>query len=127
MFWKGGRPQTTIWRMRTACWIPKATHTHTHTHTHTQVVLYSLLFHCNHGSAKALQCLPVLLPCLGSKYTNHSMYEIVTLKQHYCNSLSVVFNLNSELEHVFIGFTAFLATPKHPSPKPRNELWLAES
>jgi hypothetical protein len=23
-----GRPQMTIWRMRTACWIPKATNTH---------------------------------------------------------------------------------------------------
>jgi len=23
----------TIWRMRIACWIPKATHTHTHKHT----------------------------------------------------------------------------------------------
>jgi hypothetical protein len=23
-----GRPQMTIWRMRTACWIPKATDTH---------------------------------------------------------------------------------------------------
>jgi len=30
-----GRPQMTIWRMRIACWIPKATHTHTHTHTLT--------------------------------------------------------------------------------------------
>ena len=27
------RPQTTKWRMRIACWIPKAIHTHTHTHT----------------------------------------------------------------------------------------------
>jgi len=27
------RPQMTIWRMRIACWIPKATHTHTHTHS----------------------------------------------------------------------------------------------
>jgi len=26
------RPQMTIWRMRIACWIPKATNTHTHTH-----------------------------------------------------------------------------------------------
>ena len=24
-----GRPQRTVWRMRNACWIPKATHTHT--------------------------------------------------------------------------------------------------
>ena len=29
-----GRPHMTIWRMRIACWIPKATNTHTHTHTH---------------------------------------------------------------------------------------------
>ena len=27
------RPQLTTWRMRIACWIPKATNTHTHTHT----------------------------------------------------------------------------------------------
>ena len=25
-----GRPQMTIWPMRFACWIPKATNTHTH-------------------------------------------------------------------------------------------------
>jgi len=24
-----GRPQTTIWRMRTACWVPNATNIHT--------------------------------------------------------------------------------------------------
>jgi HKD family nuclease len=32
IMWKNsaqlGRPQTTIWRMRTACWIPKAKNTH---------------------------------------------------------------------------------------------------
>jgi hypothetical protein len=27
------RPRMTIWRMRIACWIPKATNKHTHTHT----------------------------------------------------------------------------------------------
>jgi len=26
------RPQMIIWRMRIACWMPKATNTHTHTH-----------------------------------------------------------------------------------------------
>jgi hypothetical protein len=26
---EGGRSQMTIWRMRIACWIPKATNTHT--------------------------------------------------------------------------------------------------
>jgi hypothetical protein len=32
---KGTRPRKKIWRMRFACWIPKAAHSHTHTHTHT--------------------------------------------------------------------------------------------
>ena len=27
---EGGKTQMTIWRMRIACWIPKATKTHTH-------------------------------------------------------------------------------------------------
>ena len=39
IMWKNiverGRPQMAIWRMRVACWIPKATNTHTHTHTNT--------------------------------------------------------------------------------------------
>jgi len=26
---KRGKPQMTIWRMRIACWMPKATNTHT--------------------------------------------------------------------------------------------------
>jgi len=40
-FVQQGRPQMTIWRMRIACWMTKATartHTHTHTHTHTRCV-----------------------------------------------------------------------------------------
>jgi len=36
---KRGRPQMTIWRMRIACWIPKATNTHTKTHSE-----YAILF-----------------------------------------------------------------------------------
>ena len=40
IMWKNiaeqGRPQMTVRRMRSACWITKTTqHTHTHTHTHT--------------------------------------------------------------------------------------------
>jgi hypothetical protein len=38
-----GRPQMTIWRMRIACWVVKATYTHTHTHTHTFIICNS---HC---------------------------------------------------------------------------------
>ena len=48
----------TVWRMRIACWIPKATN------THSQYVI--LLKHCNNGYTNAPQCyvirtLPVLL------------------------------------------------------------------
>ena len=32
----------TTWRLRVACWIPKATHIHTHTHTHTHTLSLSL-------------------------------------------------------------------------------------
>jgi hypothetical protein len=54
------RPQRTIWSMRIACWIPKA--------TDTQVVQYSLLFSCNDDYTNSLHSyvityvkLPVLL------------------------------------------------------------------
>ena len=48
------RPQMSVWRMRLACWIPKATNTHTH--THTQNMLYSLLFLYNNGCTNAPHC-----------------------------------------------------------------------
>jgi hypothetical protein len=38
------RPQMTIWRVRIACWIPKATD------THTQNLLYLFLSHCDSTS-----------------------------------------------------------------------------
>jgi len=53
------RPQMTIWRMRIACWIPKATNTHTHTHTEYVI----LFFHCNSGSTNAPKYYVVAL-CL---------------------------------------------------------------
>jgi len=53
------RAQITVWRMRIACWISKATDTHSE-----YVIL--LLFHRNNGYANAPQCyvkreLPALL------------------------------------------------------------------
>jgi len=49
------RPQMTVWRMRIACWIPKAKRTHTHTQTHTlglyniqqQSYVYWTVHHCD--------------------------------------------------------------------------------
>ena len=50
------RPQVTIWRMRIACWIPKATNTHSE---------YVIFFHCNNGYTNAPQCNVILtLPLL---------------------------------------------------------------
>ena len=45
-----GRSQMTVWRMRIACWIPKATN------THVQVVQYLLFFHFNNVCTNAPQC-----------------------------------------------------------------------
>ena len=49
------RPETTIWRMRIACWITKTTDTHTHTHSE-YIIIYLLLFHGNNGYANASHC-----------------------------------------------------------------------
>jgi len=42
IMWKNiverGRPQITVWRMRFAWWLTKATHTHTHTHARTHAL-----------------------------------------------------------------------------------------
>jgi len=42
------RPQTTVWRTRIECWVPKA--------TNTQSVQGTLLFQCNSGLTNAPQC-----------------------------------------------------------------------
>ena len=49
-----GRPQMTIWRMRIACWIPKATNTHSGCVTATIVARTRLNVNVTHS-------LPVLL------------------------------------------------------------------
>jgi hypothetical protein len=45
IMWKiiveSGRPQMTIWLVRNACWIPKATHIYTHTHRLCNTHYYS--------------------------------------------------------------------------------------
>ena len=58
-----GWPQMTIWRMRTACWVPRSTHTHTHTSLSLSLSLslshnmqYLFLFHYNNGCTNAPQC-----------------------------------------------------------------------
>jgi len=52
---ESGRPQTTIWRMRMACWIPKSPN------THSECVIPTA-FHCNNGFPNTPLCrtLPVL-------------------------------------------------------------------
>jgi hypothetical protein len=58
------RPQMTIWRMRIACWIPKATNTRSE-----YVIL--IAFNCSSGCTNAPQCyairtLPLMLMPIGA-------------------------------------------------------------
>jgi hypothetical protein len=64
----------TIWRMRIACWIPKATDTHSEYE-------YLLLFHCKNGYMNVPQCYVkhtfsfFLTHCCSDKYDY--LYECV--------------------------------------------------
>ena len=60
------RPQMTIWRMRIACWIPKA--------ANTQHIFYLLHFPCNNGCMNpphyyTIRTLPVLF-CAVPRWTS---------------------------------------------------------
>ena len=73
---RGVTNDVTIWRIRVACWMSKATCTHLHAHshapghtharTHAHLFIYLLFFHGNNAFVNAPQCyvirtLPVLL------------------------------------------------------------------
>ena len=51
------RPQMTIWRMRVACWLTKATNTHSE-----YVIIIVFFFHYDSGCMNASQCygIPIL-------------------------------------------------------------------
>jgi len=56
----------TIWLMRIACWIPKATDTDTHTHTHTLIIRSTYCFSTETIVARTrlsvtIRTLPVVL------------------------------------------------------------------
>jgi len=76
-----GRPQMTKWRMRIACWIPKATHKH----THTKYVTFFIL-HCNSGCNDAPQCYVYCLSCTWSVLVQELCYRIVQINQKSRNS-----------------------------------------
>jgi hypothetical protein len=71
----------TIWRMRIACWIPKATN------THSEYVILTLLFHHNNGCPNAPQCyviraVPVFLAiyiyyCTNSQHIFQASFNII--------------------------------------------------
>jgi len=53
---KWGRPQMTIWRLRIACWTPKApppNHRHTHTHAHTHAHAHTRMHTHTHTRTRA--------------------------------------------------------------------------
>ena len=77
------RTQMTIWHMRIACWIPKATNTHTH--THTQYVL-RVTFPLKQWLQDAPQCYIVrILPvfCLLTSSNRYFGYVNTKLPQFY--------------------------------------------
>ena len=58
IMWKNtvepGRPQTKIWGMHIACWIPKAIN------THSEFAILFLLFHGKSGCTDAYKCYVIL-------------------------------------------------------------------
>jgi hypothetical protein len=54
ILWRG-RPQLTIWCMRIACWIAKATHAHTHTHSGCATLIAFALQQWLHKRAATLR------------------------------------------------------------------------
>ena len=71
------RPQMTIWRMRIACWIPKAKN------THSECVLlawlgplsqYTWELHCNNGCTNMPECYVIhVLPVLSVNFRHQEM------------------------------------------------------
>ena len=74
---RGATNDVTIWRIRVACWISKATCTHTHAHTHAPVHTHEraheythtcviLLFHgnsnCDRASVLRYTCIAGIVP-----------------------------------------------------------------
>ena len=72
IMWKNGvepeRPQVTTFRMRIACWVPKATNTHS---------VYGILFHCNNDYTNAHQCYVIRTLPLLSVLSEYLPREIV--------------------------------------------------
>ena len=65
IMWKNnvetGRPQMTIWRMRIACWITKATHTHSENVTVTAFSMATMVMRTrlNVNVARYIACLDI--------------------------------------------------------------------
>jgi hypothetical protein len=98
IMWKNsaerGRQQTTIWRMRTACWLPKATNT-------LKIFNTQLLFHCNNGCTNAPPCyfihaLPLSFSfisnyfaiCMPDKWNGQELWKVFYEDQNICTICS---------------------------------------
>jgi hypothetical protein len=77
------KPQMTIWCMRIACWIAKATHTHTRSRS-LSVCNTLLLLHCNNGCTNAPRCYVVrtYIARLVIFTVVTSVISIVSLERH---------------------------------------------
>ena len=113
---ESSRPQTTIWHMHIACWIPHATNT-------LSEYVMLIVFHCNNGCRNTPQyyiicALPVLLA--GYSHVlhelNHTEIYIWTLYfsaqspyqmrhvSQWCKTLFNSLSKGTELKHWHLGF-----------------------
>jgi hypothetical protein len=70
------RPQTTIWHLHIACWIPKGTN------TESEYVML-IVFYCNNGCTNASQCYVVLhyLSCMFIRFSCHLELRYSSVKE----------------------------------------------
>ena len=98
IMWKNivepGRPQMTMWHMRIACWIPKATNTH----SESEILI---AFPLNNGCMSVIQhhiiyTLPVVVDIFAMQHT----YPFTSL---YWKTLNVIFlKLVIFLDHIIL-------------------------
>jgi len=90
------RPQMTIWHMRIACWISKATNTHTHTHRLCNTLCFSTatVVGCKKAPQRyGIRTTPVLF---------HTVHSCVLYGSENRDHFTVVYSLVSVMEMEWI-------------------------
>ena len=92
------RPQTIKWRMRFACWLPKATNKHSD-------LEYLLLFHCNIGCINTRQRYIIrTLPVLFRIAVGDILWTMNTCSFRVCLIRQICFRRDSRQMYFFLMF-----------------------